>query len=58
MPSDGGPSDPDAITSNVVTKETVCIALTMAALHNLDVKVADVLNTYVMTTIEKTSGEC
>ena len=33
--------------SSVVTRETVCIALTMAALHDLEVKLADVLNAYV-----------
>ena len=36
--------------SSVVTRETVCITLTMAALHNLEVKAADVLNAYVMAT--------
>ena len=36
------------IYSSVVTRETMHIALTMAALHDLDIKVADVLNTYVM----------
>ena len=41
---------PDTITySNVVTRETVCIALTMAALHDLGFRAADVLNTYVTT---------
>ena len=40
---------PGTITySYVVTRETVCIALTMAALHDLVVKAADVLNAYVM----------
>ena len=39
----------DTITySTVVMKETVCIAFTMAVLHDLDVKAADILNTYVM----------
>ena len=33
---------------SVVMRETVCIALNMAALHDLEVKAADVLNTYVM----------
>ena len=34
---------PDIITySSVVTTETVCIALTMGALHDLEVKAADV----------------
>ena len=36
---------PDTITYfSVVTRETVCIALTMEALHDLEVKAADVLN--------------
>ena len=40
---------PHTITfSSVVTRETLCIALTMAALHDLEVKAADVLNAYVM----------
>ena len=28
-------------------KETLCIALTMAALHDLDIKAADIWNAYV-----------
>ena len=40
---------PDIITySSVVMRETVCIALTMVALHDLEVKAANVLNTNVM----------
>ena len=40
---------PDVITySSVVTRETVCIASIMEALHDLEVKVADILNAYVM----------
>ena len=40
---------PDTITySSVVMRETVCIALTMAMLHDLEVKAAEVLNAYVM----------
>ena len=39
----------DTITySSVVTRKTVCIALTMAALHDLEVKAVDILNTFVM----------
>ena len=39
---------PDTITySSVVTRETVPIALTMVALHDLEVKTADVLNSYM-----------
>ena len=34
--------------SKVVTREFVCIALTMAGLHDLEVKAANVLNAYVM----------
>ena len=33
---------------SVVTRETVCIALTMAALLDLEVKSADVLHAYMM----------
>ena len=33
--------------SSVVTRETVHITLTMVALHNLEVKAADILNAYV-----------
>ena len=32
----------------VVTRVTVCIFLTMAALHKLEAKAAEILNTYVM----------
>ena len=40
---------PDTITySSVITRETVCIALTMAVLHDLEIKADDVLNAYVM----------
>ena len=39
----------DAITySSVAIRETVCIALTVAALHGLEVKAADALNDCVM----------
>ena len=34
--------------SSVVTRKTVHIALTMAVLHDLEVKAANVLNAYVM----------
>ena len=38
----------DLITcSSMVTKENVCTVLMMVALHDLEVKVADVLNAYV-----------
>ena len=40
---------PETITYfSVVTRETVFITLTMAALHNLEIKATDVLNAYVM----------
>ena len=40
---------PEIITySNVVTREMVCIALTMTALYSLKAKAANVLNAYVM----------
>ena len=40
---------PDTIMySSVVTRETIGITLSMAALHDLEVKAADVLNAYVM----------
>ena len=38
---------------SVVTRETVHIALTMSALHNLEFKAADVLNAYVMAPIQE-----
>ena len=39
----------DAITySSVITRDTVCIALTMAGLHDLEVEAVDVLNVDVM----------
>ena len=39
----------DVITySCIVSRETVCIALTMAALHDLEVKAADILNLYMI----------
>ena len=45
---------PDTITySSLVTRETVHIALTMAALHDLKVKAADVSNTYLIASNSK-----
>ena len=39
----------DTITySSVIMRETVCIALTMAALHDLEVKAADILNAHMV----------
>ena len=43
MPSDGRPYDPHTGCYSLA-----CIVLTMAALHDLEVKAADVLNAYVM----------
>ena len=38
----------DTITySSVVMRETVCIALNMAALHDLEVKLSDMVNAWV-----------
>ena len=40
---------PDTITySSLVTRETVCIAITMVVLYDLEFKAVDVLNNYVM----------
>ena len=39
----------DTITSSsVVTRKTVCNGLTMAVLHDIEVKAADAFNAYVM----------
>jgi hypothetical protein len=38
---------------NVVSRETVCITLLMAALNDLNVKVGDVLNAYITAPITK-----
>jgi hypothetical protein len=45
---------PPTITyASVVSRETVCLALTIAALNNLEVKVGDVLNAYITAPINK-----
>jgi len=45
---------PATITyASVVSRETVCIALLMAALNDLEVKVGDVLNAYITAPITK-----
>ena len=45
---------PATITyASVVSRKTVCIALLMAALNDLKVKVGDVLNTYITAPITK-----
>ena len=36
-----------ATFSTVAIKETVCIALSMAALHDLDIKVVDIFRNYM-----------
>lgn len=35
---------------SVVTKETVCVALTVAALNDFQVSMADIQNTYIQST--------
>jgi hypothetical protein len=45
---------PTTITyASVVSRETTCFALLMAALNDLDVKVGDVLNAYITALITK-----
>ena len=45
---------PPTITyASVVSQETVLLALTIAALNNLEVKVGDVLNAYITAPINK-----
>ena len=45
---------PATITyANVVSRETICIALLMAALSDLEVKVCDVLNAYITAPVTK-----
>ena len=45
---------PPTIThASVVSRETVCLALTIAALNDLGVKVCDVLNAYTTAPITK-----
>ncbi len=38
---------------SVVSRETICIALLMAALNDLNIKVGDVLNAYITAPITK-----
>ena len=43
---------PPTITyASVVSRETVCLALTIASLNDLEVKVGDVLNAYITASI-------
>ena len=45
---------PPTITyARVVSRETVCLALMIAALNDLEVKVGDVLNAYITAPITK-----
>ncbi len=39
--------------ANVVSRETICIALTLAALNDLKVKAADILNAYISAPIKE-----
>jgi hypothetical protein len=39
--------------ASVVSRETICIALTLAALNDLEVKVADTLNAYITALIKE-----
>jgi hypothetical protein len=39
--------------ASVVSRETVCIALTLAALNDLEVKAADILNAYIFASIKE-----
>ena len=44
---------PAAVTyANVVSRETVCIALNLAALNDLEVKCGDVLNAYITAPVK------
>jgi hypothetical protein len=45
---------PATITyASVVSRETVCLALTFASLNDLEVKVGDVLNAYITTPVNE-----
>ncbi len=45
---------PATITyASVVSRETVCLALTIAALNDLEVKVGDVLNAYITAPVKE-----
>ena len=41
------------IYASVVLRETVCIALTIAALNDLEVKCGDVLNSYITAPVKE-----
>jgi hypothetical protein len=45
---------PATITyASVVSRETMCLALTFASLNDLEVKVGDVLNAYITTPVKE-----
>ncbi len=45
---------PATITyASVVSRETLCLALTIASLNDLEVKVEDVLNTYITAPVKE-----
>ena len=45
---------PNVMTyASVALRETVCIALTIAALNGLEVKAADIMNAYITAPIEE-----
>ena len=49
---------PSTITyASIVSQETVCVALTIASLNVLEVKVGDVLNAYITAPITKKYGQ-
>jgi hypothetical protein len=48
-----GPSPSDHHLSSVVSRETVRLALTIAALNDLEVEVGDVLNAYITAPVKE-----
>ena len=47
-------TSPAAVTyASVVSRETVCIALTLASLNDLEVKCGDVLNAYITAPVKE-----
>ena len=50
---------PDVNTySDVVTRDSICISLIMAVLHDLEVKAADVLNMLGIASYREKFGQC
>ena len=41
------------IYASVVSRDTVCLALTIASLNDLEVKVGDVLNAYITASVKE-----